>query len=150
MSKKYEQASKISQLNKVPPGYAVKPSKHLAVKGIVSNGLYSLNALPKDHVIGRYRGKVLTLAEALKKKNNRSYMFDVKVKKKVVHVIDAGNKKTSSFVRFANAADTDDQQNTKFVQKGTEVFLVSLERIPKNTELLTWYGKQTVDVIDQK
>jgi hypothetical protein len=114
-TKKYTEASKRSKLNKVPPGYTVKASEHLATKGIVANGLYTDHALKKGDIVAEYRGHILTLEQALKKKKNRSYMFDVKVGKKVVHVIDAANKKLSSFARFANSADYDDQQNVKFV-----------------------------------
>jgi hypothetical protein len=146
---KYTKASKRTKLNKVPTGYTVKASQHLAAKGIVANGLYTDHALKNGDVVAEYRGKILSLDQALKKKTNRAYMFDVKVGKKVTHVIDAANKKLSSFARFANSADYDDQQNVKFVQKDKKIYLVAKRKIAKNTELLTWYGKRTSDVIRQ-
>jgi hypothetical protein len=146
---KYTKASKRTKLNKVPTGYTVKASQHLAAKGITANGLYTDRALKNGDVIAEYRGKILSLDQALKKKTNRAYMFDVKVGKKVTHVIDAANKKLSSFARFANSADYDDQQNVKFVQKDKKIYLVAKRKIAKNTELLTWYGKRTSDVIRQ-
>jgi hypothetical protein len=148
-AKKYLEASKRTPLNKIPQDYTVKASQHLARKGIVANGLYTQKALPNRYVVAEYLGKQLTLKQALNKKTNRSYMFDVKVGKKIAHVLDAGNKKLSSFARYANSADYDDQQNVKFVQKDRKIYLVTNQKIPPNTELLTWYGKRTADVIRQ-
>jgi hypothetical protein len=146
----FKAASQRSPYGQIPTEFEVKTSGFLRSKGITSTGLYTARSWNKGDILGEYRGKRLNLADALKKKRNRNYMFDVKRGKKVLFVIDAANKHLSSFVRFANAADHVSQQNTEFVQRGEKIYLKALSRIPKGKEILAWYGNQTADVIRQK
>lgn len=129
---------------------SIKQSRLLADKGLVDQGLYTVAALPAGYVVGEYRGRRLTLAEAKKKRRHKKFLFDVRVprRKAVAFVVDAADKRRSSFVRYVNAADWEEQQNTAFEQKGGRIFLKTLRRIPKGTELLTWYGKNTAGVIN--
>lgn len=149
-------ASKRSQLGSIPDGYTVKASKFLNRKKIKSKGLYTDRNLPKDYVIGEYIGVLLTDEEAKNKRKNRNYMFDVRPpcsgddSKEVAFVIDCANKRLSSFVRYANTADFEHQQNSQFVQVGLKIFLVTLKPLRRNTEILAWYGWNTENVVSSK
>lgn len=145
-----KRASTRSMLGKIPTGYKVRRSKFLARNQIVGDGLYTENPIERGHFIGEYKGKRLTLEQASKKKQRKSYFFDVKGKKNVVlFVIDAANKRNSSFVRYANAANTEAEQNAMFVQKHQKIYLKALRDIHAGEEILTWYGPLTQDVINQ-
>ena len=129
----------------------VRRSKFLTKNKVFGDGLYAQLPIETGHFIGEYKGKLLTVEQASKKKQNKSYLFDVKGKKKnVLFVIDAANKRTSSFVRYANAANTEAEQNAMFVQKNQKIYLKALRDIRAGEEILTWYGASTRDVINQK
>jgi hypothetical protein len=138
----FKEATKRSSLGKVPLEFEVKQSKLLKAKGIDANGLYSKQPWGKGAILGEYRGKRLTFQRALNKKRNTNYMFDVKRGKKVLFVIDAANKRHSSFLRYANAADYESQQNTQYIQKHGKIYLKALRPIKRGEEILAWYGTQ--------
>ena len=149
-------ASKRSQLGSIPDGYTVKGSKFLERKKIKSKGLHTNTNIPKNYVIGEYIGLLLTDEEAKNKRKNREYMFDVRPpcsgndSRELAFVIDCANKRLSSFVRYVNTADFEHQQNSQFVQVGLKIFLVTLKPLPRNTEILAWYGWNTENVVISK
>jgi SET domain-containing protein len=142
----YKQATQRSSLGKIPVEFEVKRSKMLKAKNIDADGLYSRQPWDKGAILGEYRGKRLTLQQALKKKQNTNYMFDVKRGRKVWFVIDAANKRRSSFLRYANSADYESQQNTEYIQKRSKIYLKALRPIKKGEEILAWYGNSTSEV----
>lgn len=149
-------ASKRSQLGIIPDGYTVKGSKFLERKKIKSKGLHTNTNIPKNYVIGEYIGLLLTDEEAKNKRKNREYLFDVRPpcsgndSREIAFVIDCANKRLSSFVRYVNTADFEHQQNSQFVQVGLKIFLVTLKPLPRNTEILAWYGWNTENVVISK
>mgnify|MGYP003894413651 CR=1 FL=1 len=66
-------------------------------------------------------------------------------------MIDAVVKLNSSFVKYANSADYSAEQNAEFQQIGDSIFLVALGTpIAKGVEILTWYGTNTRQVVNQR
>ena len=84
---------------------------------------------------------------ANRKQRGCAFLFEVRKRGKVAHVIDGAQWRRSSFVRFANAADWEEEQNSKFVQFKSEIFLVATSDVRAGSELLTWYGRHTAAVI---
>ena len=111
-------------------------------------GLFTDHKIKKGDFIGEYLGKVLTPYEANNTKSK--YMFDVKEGRKPVFVLDGKNKRFSSFIRYVNAANTFSQQNTEFKQFDKRIFLRAIKNIRSNSELLTWYGVNTNDIIKEE
>lgn len=109
------------------------------------DGLFTDHTIKKGDYIGEYLGKVLTPEEAMK--NKSKYMFDVREGRKSVFVLDGRNRKFSSFVRYANAANKLSQQNTEFEQYDKRIFLRAIKNIRPNSEILTWYGEGTSEII---
>jgi hypothetical protein len=64
--------------------------------------------LRKGYNIGKYMGRILTVADAEQRKWNKFCMSDIKVGGRIAYVIDGANAKTSSVLRYVNAADTKD------------------------------------------
>ena len=129
----------------MPEGFELKKSTHL--KKFKVNGLHTQHALPSGYVIGEYKGVRRSVRAADEKRSAREYMMDVRGPNGV-YVIDAGNQKNSSFIRYSNAANNDSKQNARFVQRQYRIYLVTTRPIPAGREILTWYGKDTQGVID--
>ena len=125
----------------------VRKSMHLASKGIFGLGLYAKQAFDRNDVIIEYLGRNLTLEEAHNKASSKQYMFDVKQNNKVVFVLDGANNKYASAAKFINAADYQGQQNAKFIQHDQRIYCVATKRIPRNNEILAWYGDDTHVII---
>jgi hypothetical protein len=121
----------------------VSTSVFLEHKNIKGLGLFASSNLQAGYVVAEYLGKDLTDEQAENKKHHKQYMFDVKVKGKLSHVIDAANNKYSSVVKFVNAADTSKQQNCSFKLYNARVYLVLLQNIKKGSELLTWWKRHS-------
>ena len=143
----FQEARRRSVRGVVPPNFSVRSSRLLARKGVQALGLYTTSALPAGFVIGQYRGRVISVEEATAKTRNRNFMFEVRRRGRVIHVIDGARRRQSSFVRFANAADWESQQNTAFVQFRGEIFLRTVRPVSAGSELLTWYGRSTAAII---
>lgn len=91
----------------------------------------------------------MTVADAVKKKRNMFYMFDVKRGGHVAYVIDGANAKTSSVLRYVNAADTEDQQNAIWKQYAGRIYMMLTKDLSKDREILTWYGAATPEIVGQ-
>jgi hypothetical protein len=125
----------------------VKRSRFLASKSVKGSGLNSNRRLEKGYVIEEFVGRLLSDKEAEEKKGNKGYMFNVRQRGKIVHVIDGADSRTSSVPRFANAADTERQQNVRWRQHKCRIYMELIKRVARDTEILTWYGKSTDDVV---
>lgn len=129
--------------SRLPNGFYLHESAIIGDGNVI--GLFTDHAIEKGDYIGEYLGKVLTPEEAMT--NKSKYMFDVREGRKSVFVLDGKNKKCSSFVRYANAANKLSQQNTKFEQYDKRIFLRAIKNIRPNSEILTWYGDETSEII---
>ena len=145
---KQEAIDRTLKNSKIPKGFYLQDSV-LIPGGVL--GLWTDHDIKKGEYIGEYLGKILTPKQA---KNVKSkYLFDVtgKVpgssKRKSLFVLDGKNKKDSSFVRYSNAANTIGEQNAYFEQRDKRIFLRARKNIKANTEILTWYGDETKDII---
>jgi hypothetical protein len=110
-------------------------------------GLHTDHAITKGEYIGEYLGKQLTPKEA--KSVRSKYLFEVKDKGKPLFVLDGKNKKHSSFIRYANAANFESEQNTEFKQHDKRIYLRAIQNIRPNSEILSWYGGGTADIIKE-
>jgi SET domain-containing protein len=114
-------------------------------------GLFTEEAIPAGSFIGEYKGKIITDQQAEMKTRGTNYLFDVKgANGRVLHVIDAANASKSSFLRYVNAANTEDQQNARYVQRSRRIYLKATRAIPPRAEIIAWYGSDTSRVITQR
>lgn len=127
----------------------VSDSRFLGSMGINGKGLYASRPFRAREYIQEYLGKKITDEQAERKKRFRNYMFDVKRRGRVIHVLDGAQKRHSSAARYVNAANHASQQNAHFVQSGEHILLRALKPIPKNREIIAWYGADTGRVIAQ-
>eukprot|EP00243_Klebsormidium_subtile_P007368 TRINITY_DN3273_c0_g3_i2.p2 TRINITY_DN3273_c0_g3~~TRINITY_DN3273_c0_g3_i2.p2 ORF type:complete len:162 (+),score=12.03 TRINITY_DN3273_c0_g3_i2:162-647(+) len=150
---KYQEASlrtKVGVTSRYTDAFVkVAKSKFLANKGLKGLGLYSQRHLKKGYIIGEFVGKILTDAEAEAKQGDKSYLFDVRKKGRVMYVIDGSDPKTSSVPRYPNAADTEAQQNAAWKQYDGKIYMVLTKNVPKGQEILTWYGRSTSHITGQ-
>ncbi len=147
-----EQAEKITLKNsRIPKGFFLRKSKTIGLKvpgGVL--GLWTDSDICKGNYIGEYVGKKLKYEDAMQMKSK--YLFTVHNKPndkrtKIKFVLDGQYKKYSSFIRYANAADSYEDQNTIFEQVDDRIFLKAIKNIPANTEILTHYGEGTSKIV---
>jgi hypothetical protein len=79
-------------------------------------------------------------------------MFEVKVKGKIIKVIDGASASTTSAARYANTVlEFDDpNRNSEFVQYNSRIYLKASKKIKRNQEIMTYYGDKTSGVINAK
>ena len=133
----------------LPAGWAVQSSPTLKDKeGNPINGLILVgNSLPVGTVIGEYLGEVITdIADAKTRTSN--YMFEVNKRRKLLWVIDAQNPEKSSFLRFINAANRDEDINAMFYQYKRRIFAKTTKPVETGQEVLASYGKHTEAIIN--
>lgn len=129
--------------SRLPKGFYLKESLFIGDGNVI--GLHTDHAIKKGEYIGEYLGKQLKPDEA--KSVRSKYLFEVKDRGKPLFVLDGKNKKFSSFVRYANAANFESEQNTEFKQHDKRIYLRAIKNIRPNSELLTWYGDGTSEII---
>jgi hypothetical protein len=115
-------------------------------------GLFANRDYDAGDIIQEYKGKNISDEDAENKTRNRKYMFEVRRRGNVVHVIDAANSHTSSAVRFVNTSlkRHNKQQNSEFKQYALRIYLVATKQIPKHTEFVAYYGDNTFGVLNEK
>lgn len=168
-------ARKLSPLGILPAQYyhaisktARDPNGKLTVRG-----LYTRKAIAKETLLGEYRGVIIDEKQMGAKNRATNYMFAVhdldetqeekergtegviknKIETKsnrVKFIIDGAVASKSSWPRYVNAPNKQEDANTEFRQLGDHILLWSIRRIPKHTELLAWYGDNTWDVVHSK
>jgi SET domain-containing protein len=129
----------------------VGPSKFLKKLGFHGNGLFANRNYKAGDVVIEYIGRTITDKDAEGKLRFSQYMFDVKVNGKVIHVIDGANNKYSSAAKFVNSSSSWDstQRNAEFTQYNQRVYLVATKGIIAGTEIISYYGNDTMRVIQQ-
>ena len=140
---KQEAIHRTLKRSRIPKGFYLRESLFIGDGNVI--GLWTDHKINKGDYIGEYLGKQLTPLEA--KSNKSKYMFDVKERGKSVFVLDGKNKKHSSFVRFANSANYASEQNSELKQHDKRIFLRATKTISPHTEILTWYGEDTNEII---
>ncbi len=132
----------------MPPGFSLCQSPSLrdhdgnAINGLVRTG----RALRPWVTFGEYNGVLITLEEAKNRKSN--YMFEVRVRGKVIHVIDAADPEQSSFLRYVNAANKEEDINAYFYQYNKKIYMKSCRLIKPGEEILTSYGRDTEFIVN--
>lgn len=61
------------------------------------------------------------------------------------HFVDAQCMNSSTWLRFVNTARNYSEQNVVAYQDEGQIYYMSFRQIPKNTELLVWYGSSDYD-----
>jgi len=121
----------------------------LKVEGLL--GLFTRRKIEQGTIIGEYIGRVISVKQSdTDPEIDARYLFHVNRRGRDDIVIDAGDPCTSAFTRYVNATFSDEQQNTAFFQWSERIFLKATRDIPANTELLTWYGDDTEDIVNWK
>lgn len=128
--------------SKIPCNYYLKKSVILSKH---PRGLWTKNKISKGSYIGEYKGEIITYAES--QERNSNYKFEVKYKHTIIYIIDGQSKKVGSFIKFVNAANTLNQQNTQFEQHNKKILLKAIKDIDKNQELIAYYGNNTKNII---
>jgi hypothetical protein len=116
------------------------------------HGLFANRDFDENEIIQEYIGKNITNEESNNKKKSTMYMFEVKVNGRVDKVIDGALARTSSAARYANTVlDFDDpERNSTFVQYNERIYLKASRKIKRFQEIITYYGKNTQNVINAK
>lgn len=126
-------------MGEIPNEYKLAPSQTgTEPNGRPSVGLFTNEnvEIAKDELIGEFRGKIISSAEALNR-NPKYITVNKDVHNNVVSVIDASDPSEASFLRYITMASSPQQANTKFYQYGDHVSLVfATKHIPAETELL--------------
>ena len=148
-------ARRYSPLGKIPRGYYLSASRTIKDKNNTSvRGLFTSRSIKKGGLIGEYRGPRVNHAQTQAKTRNTQYFFGVfgdenKRKNRLKFVIDGGNARRSSFLRYVNAPNHSTQANARFVQVQDSILLYATKPIRPHTELLAWYGPHTKQIIEQ-
>ncbi|HEY9759016.1 MAG TPA: SET domain-containing protein-lysine N-methyltransferase, partial [Oculatellaceae cyanobacterium] len=114
-------------------------------------GLFTDRTIAKGRVIGEYRGPVVDEDRTRTKRRFTQYFFAVcdSRDKRVKFVIDGGNSRRSSFLRYVNAPNNRREANAQFVQRDDSILLFAIKSISANTEILAWYGQDTKRILQQ-
>jgi SET domain-containing protein len=130
----------------------VAPSGFLQKNNIDGNGLYASQAYKKGDIIIEYIGKKISLRQANEKLHHRQYMFDVRDKDKIVHVIDAANSNISSAAKYVNTTlkFRSKDRNAEFIQHNKRIWLKATKKIKQDDEIIAYYGEDTLGVIGEK
>lgn len=144
-------ARRRSPLGKIPKGYYLAQSKHLrnVHDGTPIQGLFTDHLLANESLVGEYRGKILSEEESDNKRGGtRVYYFQISDNHgKCIHVIDGAPHRQSSFLRYVNAPNKQNEANCAFQQLRNHILLYTSQEIPAHTELTAWYGPNTADII---
>lgn len=134
-----------------------KASKFLKELGVPGTGLYASMKFSKGDVIIPYKGVLRTDEEIESNSDHFSddhYLFDILAvsddSTDVGMVEDAEDPSKSNAGRYVNSANSDDQQNSRFIQIEDHVFLQAIKPIKKGEEILSYYGDDTDYIVGKK
>jgi hypothetical protein len=115
-------------------------------------GLFTKSLIHKGELIGEYRGRKVDERYTQVKKRHTQYFFAVSNLDtgEMTHVIDGGNARKSSFLRYVNSPNSHQAANAKFVQVGDAILMYAMRDLKPGCELLAWYGPHTKDIINQR
>jgi len=130
--------------NKIPFQYPKdsphKPPRYIQIKqsSIAGLGCFATSKIPAGKTIGEYTGTIITEEESIRKRS--AYMMTVQDGNKVLHVIDAANKKTSSWTRYINCCRHLGEQNAIFRQYKKKIYVRTMKDVEPGEEVLVFYG----------
>lgn len=103
-------------------------------------GLFAIQNLQKDQIIGEYEGELISVTEADNRKDKNYQIFvEQGQKTNLGFVIDAKN--AGNYTRFINHACFQDEQNVKFISDGHKVQIITIKEVKAGTELLIHYSR---------
>lgn len=138
-------ARRLSPIGKIPVLYRLGLSSVcFDSQGQRIRGLFACNSILSGTLIGEYRGLIITEDEAERKRSNRNYFFGLEG---LDCLIDSGNQKLSSFLRYINAPNDPSEANTDFFQVNDRILCMAKVDIEAGSELLAWYGPNTKQLI---
>ena len=142
-------------LGKIPSSFYLSPSvqiKDIANQNLPVRGLFTSRLIRKGRLIGEYRGPTIDEERANTKRRFTQYFFAVYDfdRDRVKFIIDGGNSRKSSFLRYVNAPNHPAEANCQFVQHNDQILLYSTRKIEPKTELLAWYGSETHAILRQR
>ncbi|KAL7062016.1 hypothetical protein AAHC03_02052 [Spirometra sp. Aus1] len=123
-------------------------------------GVWAEKEIPLGTIFGPYGGEVVYLdalsPEDLEKRSRRGYAWLVRenLLGTKSHLVDATNPVSSNWLRFVNCARNDEEQTLVTIQYRGKIYyrackvkvslisLISLQTVPPNVELLTFYGEK--------
>jgi hypothetical protein len=130
---------KYSKPNVIPDYIEIKKS---AVDG-AGLGAFAKYNIHKGKVIGEYIGKIYLEKDFDKAKGD--YLFTVRIKGRDVKMIDGQNPKKSSWVRYVNTPQTQNEGNAYFFQYDQRIFIKTFKNIPKGQEIFAYYGDEYIN-----
>lgn len=143
-------ARKYSPLGKVPAQYYLARSSNIKDKaGRGVRGLFTRKHIRNGQLVGEYRGPRVSEERSQQKKTFTQYFFAVQDSHRVKFVIDGGNSRHSSFLRYVNAPNSRGAANARFVQSGDAILMYTTKEVRPHTELLAWYGPSTKRILSQ-
>lgn len=105
-------------------------------------GAFAKVNIPKGKRLGYYKGR--EIGEKEESYSKSKYIFVIHKKNGKNKYIDAENVNDSNFTHFVNAWKTKSQQklnNVRYYQYKQQMWLKTMKKIPKDTELIADYGK---------
>lgn len=125
-----------------PPYYISIEESNIPGAGM---GAFARCDLPANRVIGEYLGKIF---ESDDPRATGAYLFQVYGRGgRLLHLIDGKVKKYSSWVRFVNTPQREEDANAEFFQKSGRIFIKTIRPIPAGEEIMAYYGDDYVDTI---
>lgn len=127
----------------------VRVGKSIFVTG--EKGLFANRRFNNGDVIQELKGKIISDENAEKLSECQDYLFDVKDKNKIYHVINVCDAATASAARYVNSVRhfMNKKRNAEFKQYNKHIYLVASRNISKGTEILSYYGEDTLKLIDK-
>lgn len=106
-------------------------------------GVFANKTIKKGVCLGEYKGKFLTPSEYEKKKNYKSYVWEILAENgEISGYVDGGNKKYSNWTRYVNSPSVQKKENVEMKIIHGRVFYFSCKNIKKGNELFIWYGEE--------
>nr|XP_026483149.1 uncharacterized protein LOC113391402 [Vanessa tameamea] len=104
-------------------------------------GVFSSRTIPRGVRFGPYRGKRTNDASSL-------YSWQVYSSKTPSYIIDGGNDIESNWMRYVNCSRNFHEQNLVAYQYREQIYYSTIKIIPRNTELLVFYGCEYANLLD--
>ncbi|XP_045166726.2 PR domain zinc finger protein 14-like [Mercenaria mercenaria] len=120
----------------LPDGLVIRKT---LVAGSVHYGVFcNKTVVPKGTKFGPFKGRVINTSE-IKANDDNSLMWEIFQDGKLSHFVD-GRRNAGNWMAFVNCARYAQEQNLVALQVEGDVYYEVCKDIPKDTELLVWYG----------
>jgi hypothetical protein len=118
-------------------------------------GIFAKTDLPKNHILGNYKGTWLTPEQYMASPKELLYvweLYDYKGNKRdngekydpnrVIGYIDGGLIKNSNFLRYLNHPRNNAEENVKAKQEKNQIIYYTCRPVSKGEELMVSYGEE--------